>query len=153
MSSEYLSFLHTIFPKYSSTITSRVPSSSYEYGEAFSITMKHLLGSDYNLISKLMLQYPYDSLGVTYSQAFLVSFRHGTLCGQNFSHGILFVLKFKYEEYHFLSHQCILVVLHGLRIHHATVLEVVEHIPILPKKKIPRDIFLVWSICSLASMS
>ena len=37
MSSEYLSLLHTNFPMYSSTITSRVPSSSFEYGEAFSI--------------------------------------------------------------------------------------------------------------------
>ena len=42
ISSEDISLLHTIFPMYSSTITSRVPSSSYEDGEAFSITMAHL---------------------------------------------------------------------------------------------------------------
>ena len=64
MSSEDLSLLHTSFPIYSSTITSRVPSSSYEYGEDFSITMVHLglffhiLVVDYNLHSKLMLQDP-----------------------------------------------------------------------------------------------
>ena len=137
-----------------STITSRVPSSSYEYGEAFSITVAHLglllhiLAADYNLHSKLMLQDPYDSLGVTYSQEFTVSFRYGILCGSNSSHGILFGSnyspggsKFKSEEYHFLSHQCISVVIHGLRIHHATIPKLIEHIPLLPKKKIPPDIF------------
>ena len=138
MSSEDLSFLHTIFPKYSSTITSRVPSNPYEYGEAFAITMAHLgllfhlLGVDYNLHSKLMLQYPYDSIGVTYSPALQVSFRHDTLFG----------LRFKFEEHHFLCYQCISVVLHGLRIHHAVVPELVEHIPLLPKKNIPLDILI-----------
>ena len=140
---------------YSSTITSRVPSSSYEDGEAFSITMTHLgllfhiLVADYNLHSKLMLQDPYDSLGVTYSQALTVSFKYGILCGSNSSHGILFGLnyspggsKFKSEEYHLLFHQCILVVLHGLRIHHAVVPELVEHIPLIPKKTIPLDFFI-----------
>ena len=133
----------------SSTITSRVPSTSYEYGEAFSITMAHLgllfhiLAADYNIYSKLMLQDPYDPLGVTYSQEFSVSFKHG----------ILFGSKFKSEEHHSLSHQCISVVIHGLRIHHATAPELVEHIPLLPKKNIPLDIFLVWSICSVSSMS
>ena len=34
MSSAYLALIHTISPMYSSTITSRVPSSSYEDGEA-----------------------------------------------------------------------------------------------------------------------
>ena len=129
-----------------STITSRVPSSSYEDGEDFSITMAHLgllfhiLTVDYNLHSKFMFQDPSDSLGVTYSQAFTVSLRHG-MCGSNFSHGILFGSKFNYEEYHFLSHQCISIVLHSLRIHHTTVPELIEHIPLLPKKKIPPDIF------------
>ena len=127
MSSEYLSLHHIIFSMYSSTITSRVSSSSYEYGESLAITMAHLLGSDYNFHSNLMLQYPYDSLGVTNYQAPSVSFRHG----------ILFGSRFKSKESHFLSYQCILVVLHGLRIHHATVLELVEHIPLLPKKNIP----------------
>ena len=92
----------------------------------------HLLGADYNLHSSLMLQDPYDSLGVTYSQAFLVSFRNG----------ILFGSKFKFEEHHSLSHECISSILHGLRIHHAAVPELVEHIPLLPKKKIPREIFV-----------
>ena len=55
MSIEYLSLLQTIFPMYSSAITSKVPSSSYEYGEALAITMAHLLGADYTLISNLML--------------------------------------------------------------------------------------------------
>ena len=41
-SSESLSLLHIFFPMYSSIVTSRVPSSSYEDGEAFSITMPHL---------------------------------------------------------------------------------------------------------------
>ena len=50
MSSEDLSLLHTLFPMYSSTVTSRIPSSSYEHGEAFAITMVHLLGADYNLL-------------------------------------------------------------------------------------------------------
>ena len=138
MSSEDISLLHTIFPIYSSTITSRVPSSLYEDREAFAITMSHLgllfhiLTADYNLHSKLMLQDPYDSLRVTYSQAFSVSLRNG----------ILFGLKFKSEEHHSLSHQCISVVLHGLRIHHAVVPELVDHIPLLPKNNIPRDIFI-----------
>jgi len=80
----------------SSTITSRVPSTSYEDGEAFAITMAHLglffhiLATDYNLHSKLILQDSYDSLGVTDSQAIIVSFRHGILCGLNSSHDILF---------------------------------------------------------------
>ena len=61
MSSEEISLLHTLFiPMYSSTMTSRVPSSSSEGGEAFSMIMVHLLGADYNLLSKLMLQEPYD---------------------------------------------------------------------------------------------
>ena len=81
MSSEYISLLHTLFPMYSSTMTSRVPSRSYEDGESFAITMAHLLGVYYNLYSKLMLQDPYDSLGVIYSQAFQVSFDHGILFG------------------------------------------------------------------------
>ena len=92
--------------------------------------MMHLLGVDYNLHSKLMLQDPYDSLGITYSQELKVSF----------GNGILFGSRFMYEEHHLLSYQCISVVLHGLRIHHATVPELIEHIPLLPKKKIP-DIF------------
>ena len=69
-SSEYLSLLQTLLvPMYSSTMTSRNPSSSFEDGETFSITMAHLgllfhiLGVDYNLLSKLMLQEPYYSLG------------------------------------------------------------------------------------------
>ena len=131
MSSEDLSLLHTLFPMYSSTMTSRVPSSSYEDAEAFSITMPHLLGADYNLISNLMLQYPYDSLGVTNYQAPSVSFRHG----------ILFGSRFKSEEHHSLSYQCISVVLHGLRIHHAVVPQLVENIPLLPKKNIRHDNF------------
>ena len=96
---EYLSLLHTLFPMYSSTMTSIFPSSSYEDGESFSITMTHLgllfhiLVADYNLHLKLMIQYPYHSLGVTYSQVFLVSFRHGILFGSNF----------KFEEHHSLS--------------------------------------------------
>ena len=137
MSSEYIALLHTIFPMYSSTITSRVCSSSYEDGESFCITMTHLgllfriLAADYNLHSKLMLQIPYDSLGVTYSQAFLVSLKHG----------ILLSLKFNSKEHHSLSYQCILVILHGLRIDHTSVPELVEHIPLLPKNNIPPDIF------------
>ena len=79
-----------------------------------------------------MLQDPYESLGVTNSQSPSVSFRHG----------ILFGSRFKYEEHHLLSYQCISVVLHGLRIHHAIVPELVEYIPLLPKKKIPPDIFI-----------
>ena len=64
ISSEYLSFLHNILTIYSSTITSIVPSISYEYGESFAITMAqlgllfHILAADYNLHSKLMLQDP-----------------------------------------------------------------------------------------------
>ena len=91
MSSEDISLLHIVFPMYSSTITSRVCSSSYEDGEAFCITMTHLgllfhiLAADYNLHSNLMLHDPYDSLGVTYSQAILVSFRHGILISLNSS--------------------------------------------------------------------
>ena len=110
--------------------------------------MAHLVGVDYNLLSKLMLQDPYDLLGVTYSQAFTVSFRYRILCDLNSSHGILFGSnystggsKFKYQEYHFLSHQCISVVLYGLRIHHTIVPELIEHIPLLPKKNIPPNIF------------
>ena len=87
----------------------------------------HLLGDDYNLLSNLMLQDHYDSLGVTNSQELQVSF----------GHVILFGLRFNYEEHHSLSHQCISVVLHGLRIHHEVVLELVEHIPLLTKKNIP----------------
>ena len=96
MSSEYLSLLHTIFPIYPSTITSRVSSSSYEYGESFVVIMAHfgllfhILAADYNLPSKLMLQDPYESLWVTYSQAIQVSF----------GHGILFGSRFKSEEHH-----------------------------------------------------
>ena len=108
----------------------------------------HILVADYNLHSKLMLQDPYDSLGVTYSQVFIVSFRNGILCGLNSSHHILFGSnyspsgsKFKSEEYHLLSHQCILVVLHGLRIHQAVVPELIEHTPLLPKKNISPNIF------------
>ena len=52
MPSEDISLLHTLFPMYSSTMASRVPSSSYEDGEAFAIAMAHLLGDDYNLLSK-----------------------------------------------------------------------------------------------------
>ena len=75
MSIEDISFLHIIFPMCSSTITSRVPSTSYEYGEAFSITMAHLgllfhiLAADYNLHSNLMLQDPYESPRFTYSES------------------------------------------------------------------------------------
>ena len=43
MPSEDLSFLHTLFLMYPSTMTSRVPSSSYEDREEFSITMGHLI--------------------------------------------------------------------------------------------------------------
>ena len=129
---------HSFALMYSSTMTSRVPSSSYEDGEAFSITMVHLgllfhiLAVDYNLHLKLMLQDPYDSLGVTYCQSLQVSF----------GHGILFGSRFNSEENHSLSYQCISVVLHGMRIHHAIVPELVEHIPLLPKKKIPPDILI-----------
>ena len=133
-SSEGLSLL----PMYSYTMTSRIASSSFEYREAFAITMEHLgllfsiLATNYNLHLNLMLPNPYDSLGVTYSQAFSVSFRHV----------ILFGLKFKSKEHHSLSNQCILVVLHGLRIHHAIVPELVEYIPLLPKKNIPPDVLI-----------
>ena len=98
----------------------------------------HLLGVDYNLLSKLMLQYPYDSLGVTYSQSLQVSFGHGTLVG----------LKFKSEEHPSLYYQCISVVLHGTRIHHAAVhiLDLVEHIPIIPKNKIPPYILIYFGL-------
>ena len=92
----------------------------------------HILTADYNLHSKLMLQDPYESLGVTYSQALQVSF----------GHDILFGLRFKSEENHSLSYQYISVVLHGLRIHHAVVPELVQHIPLLTKKKIPLDILI-----------
>ena len=142
MSSEYLSLLHTILPIYPSTITSRVPSISYEDGESFSIIMAHfgllfhILAADYNLPLKLMVQYPYNLLGVTYSQAFSISFRHG----------IMFGSKFKSEENHSLSHQCISVVLHGLRIHHATVPELIDHIPLLPKKNICPEIFIWFGV-------
>ena len=84
-----------------------IPSTNFQSctkdGEALAITMAHLgllfhlLGDDYNLFSKLMLQERYDSLGVTYSQALLVAFGHGTLVGS----------KFKSEEQPFLSYQCI----------------------------------------------
>ena len=132
ISSEYLSLIHTIFPIYPSTITSRVPSSSYEDGEALVLTMAHLLGADYKLHSNLMLQDPHDLLGITYSQAPSVSFRND----------ILFGSRFKSEEHHSLSYQCISVILYGLRIHHATIPELVEHIPLLPKKNIPPEIFI-----------
>ena len=138
ISIEEISLLHTIHPIYPSTITSRVPSTSYEDGEAFAITIAHLEllfylpGADYNLNSKLMLQYPYESLGVTYYQTLQVSF----------GHGILFGSRFKYEKHHSLSYQCILVILHGLRIHHAAVPELVEHIPLLPMKNIPPNILI-----------
>ena len=39
MSSEDISLVHTLFRNYSSTMTSRVPASSYEVGEAFAMTM------------------------------------------------------------------------------------------------------------------
>ena len=131
MSSEYLSLLHILFPMYSSTMTSRVPSSSFEDGEAFSIIMAHLPGDNYNLHSQLMLQDPCESIGITYSQALQVSF----------GHGILFGLRLKSKEHHSLSYECISVVLHGLRIHHATIPNLVEHISLLPKKKIHPEIF------------
>ena len=53
-------------------------------------------------------------------------------------------LKFKSEEDPSLSYQCISAILHGLRIHHGIVhiLELVEHIPLLPKKNIPPDILI-----------
>ena len=129
---------------YSSTMTSRIASSSFEDGEALAITMAHLgllfhlLGVDYNLISKLMLQEPYDSLGVTYYQALQVSFGNGTLVSS----------KFKSEEKPSLYYQCISVVLHGPRIHHVVVHipELVEHSPILPKKKIPPDILILFGV-------
>ena len=76
---------------YSYTMTSRIVSSSFEDGEALAIKMVHLgllfhlLGADYNLLSKLMRQDPYDSLGVTYSQALQVSFGDGTLVGSKFN--------------------------------------------------------------------
>ena len=79
---------------YSYMIASTTFQSFTEDGEALAITIAHLgllfylLGADYNLILKLMLQKPYDSLGVTYSQANQVSFGHGTLFG----------LKFKFEK-------------------------------------------------------
>ena len=98
-------------------MTSRISLSSFEYGEALAITMVYLglllqlLGADYNFISKLILQEPYDSLGVTYSQSLQVSFGHGTLVGS----------KFKFEERPSLYHQCILVVVHDPRIHHAAI--------------------------------
>ena len=94
----------------------------------------HLLGDDYNLLSNLMLQEPYDYLGVTYSQALRVFFGHGTLVGS----------KFNSEEQPLLSYQCISIFLHSPRIHHAAVHipELVEHIPLLPKKKIPQYIFI-----------
>ena len=42
-SSEDLSLLHTLLlPMYSYTMTSRIASSSFEYGEALAITMSHL---------------------------------------------------------------------------------------------------------------
>ena len=121
-------------------MTSRIASSSFEDVESLAITMVHLgllfhlLGVDYNLFSKLMLQEPYDSLGVTYSQALQVSFGHGTLVGLNFNS----------EEKPSLSYQCILAVLHGPRIHH-TILhipELVEHTSLLPKNKIPPNIVI-----------
>ena len=125
---------------YSSTMTCRNPSSSSEDGEALAMTMAHLrllfhlLGADYNLLSKLMLQELYDLLGVTYFQALQISFGHGTLVGS----------KFNSEEHHSLSYKCILVVLHDPRIHHATVHvpELVDHIPLLPKNNIPLDILI-----------
>ena len=99
--SEYISLLHTLFlPMYSYTITSRIDSSSFEDGESLTITMAHLgllfhlLGVEHNLLSKLIIQEPYDSLGVTYSQPLQVFFRHDTLVG----------LKFKTREHHSLSY-------------------------------------------------
>ena len=95
MSSKDLSLIHTLFPMYSSTMTSRVPSSSYEGGESFAITMMHLLGAYYNLLSNLILRYPYESLGLTYSQALQLSF----------GNRILFGTMFKSEDNHSLAHQ------------------------------------------------
>ena len=94
----------------------------------------HLIGDYYNLLSKLMLQEPYDQIGVTYSQALQVSFVHGTLVGS----------KFKSEEKPLLYYQCISIVLHGPGIHHAVVhiSKLVEHIPLLSKNKIPPNIFI-----------
>ena len=121
-----------------------IPSTNFQSctkdGEALAITMAHLgllfhlLGFDYNLLLNLMLQEPYDLLGVTYSQALQVSFGHGTLVGS----------KFKSKDQPSLSYQCISVVLHGPRIHHVVVHnpKLVEHIPLLPKKKIPPDILI-----------
>ena len=81
-----------------------------------------------------MFQYPYDFLGVTYAQALQVSFGHGTLFGS----------KFKSKEQPWLYYQCILVVLHGPKIHHAAVhiTNLVDHIPLLPKKRTPPDILI-----------
>ena len=138
-SSEAISLIYTILlPMHSYTMNSIIASSSFEDGEALSITLAHLgllfhlLGVDYNLLSKLMLQYPYDSLGVTYTQSLQVSFMHG----------IMFGSRFKSEEHHSLSYQCISVVLHGLNINHPIVIELVEHIPLLPKKNICPDILI-----------
>ena len=129
---------------YSYTMTSRIASNSFEYGETLAITMAHLgllfhlIGTHQNLLSKLMLQEPYVSLGVTYSQALQVSFGHGSLDG----------LKFKSEEKASLYYQCISVVLHGPRIHHAAIhiFQLVEHIPRLPKKNIPPYILIQFGM-------
>ena len=72
---------------YSYMISSTDVQSCKEDGESLAISMTHLgllfhlLRVDYTHISKLMLQEPYDSLGVTYSQSLQVYFGHGTLVG------------------------------------------------------------------------
>ena len=66
-SSEDIPLLHPLLLlMYSYTMTSRIASSSFEDGEVLAITMAHLgllfhlIGDYYNLLSKLMLQEPYD---------------------------------------------------------------------------------------------
>ena len=129
---------------YSYMIASTDFQSCTEDGEALAITMSHLkllfhlLGADYNILSKLMLQKPYDSLRVTYSQALQVSFGHGTLVGLNL----------KYEEHPLLSYQCISLVLHGPKIDRIVVHipELVENIPLLSKKKIHPNIVIYFGV-------
>ena len=137
---------------YSYTMNKIIASSSFEDGEVLSITMAHLgllfhlLGLDYNLLLNFMLQEPYDSFGITYSQPPSVSS----------GHDILFGSRIKSKGHHSLSYQCISVVLHGPRIHHAIVHipKLVEHIQLLHKKKIPPDILIYfWVYTYFVSLS
>ena len=85
------SLLGSMLLMHSYMIVSNDSHNCIDDGESLAITMAHLgllfhlFGVYYNLLYNFMLQEPYDSLGVTYSQSLQVSFGHGTLVGSKFN--------------------------------------------------------------------